>query len=920
MAKHLVIVESPAKAKTIKKFLGKDYIVEASIGHIRDLPSNASEIPAEYKEHEWSRLGVNVDDDFEPLYVIPAEKKNQVRKLKATLKTVDRLYLATDEDREGEAISWHLLEALKPNKNMPVSRLVFHEITKRAITEALEHSRDIDICLVQAQETRRILDRLYGYEVSPLLWRKIAPRLSAGRVQSVAVKLVVDREKARSSFVVAEYWDITGTFQTDKNESFQGVLREVGGSRLASGKDFNADTGKLNDSKILCLGQKSVSELVDKLQDVSWSVQSAQSKPQKQSPSPPFTTSSLQQQASGRLGMSARETMRVAQSLYENGFITYMRTDSTSLASEALSGIRQRINKDFGQKYVPEKPRFYKSKVKNAQEAHEAIRPAGMEFPSPQELKAQVTPRELKLYELIWRRTIASQMTDAQIEQTTVDVVGGEVLFRSTGRVIVFDGFLKVYGVKAQPKNSDASANGDNGANGENTILPPLTTGDDLSLVDLSPESHSTKPPARFTEASLIKELEARGIGRPSTYAAIIDTILRRDYVFKKGSALVPTFVAYAVTKLMETHFERLVDPEFTAQMEDDLDAISRGELERTPYLEKFYRGSDSWDGLHKLTQQDIDAREMCTLELGKDDNGNLVAVRIGRWGPYIEAGEFRARIPEGLAPDELTIEKAIELLEVGANATESLGKDSATGLPIYLLTGRFGPYLQLGDRSEDKKAPKPKQKSLFPDMKPEDVTHEIAEQILTLPRDLGVHPELGETITADLGRYGAYLRCGSDSRSLSDANRLLTIELAEAVEEFKKEKPTRRFSRKQTELRSFGEHPDRPGVNLKVLDGRFGPYITDGTVNVSVPKGTPVEELALEEVIALYERKLAAGPSKRRPKRKTAKKKVAKKKVASKKIAKKKTAVKKTTTKKTAAKKTVAKKNTAKKKTSRAA
>lgn len=926
MSKHLVIVESPAKAKTIKKFLGKDYVVEASIGHIRDLPNGAAEVPEEYKSESWSRLGVNIEKDFEPLYVIPADKKAQVKKLKAALKTADRLYLATDEDREGEAISWHLLEALQPAKKKPVSRLVFHEITKSAITEALDHSRDIDENLVQAQETRRVLDRLYGYQVSPILWRKVAPKLSAGRVQSVTVKLIVDREKERSAFVPSEYWDIVATFSKEDGKKadqhpFEATLREVGGKRLATGKDFDPKTGELTDNKLAQLDKKDATNLVKKLESANFVVQGAESRPVKQTPAPPFTTSSMQQQASGKLGMSAQETMRVAQSLYENGFITYMRTDSTALAGEALSGIRRRITADFGAEYLPEKPRFYKSKVKNAQEAHEAIRPAGMNFPSPNELRSQVSPRELKLYDLIWRRTLASQMPDAKFLQTTVDIEGADSVFRATGKVVQFDGFLKLYPRAAKkPTDAKREENGTNGTDpGRDVILPPLAEGDGVRAEELTPLSHVTKPPARFTEASLIRELESRGIGRPSTYAAIIATILRREYVFKRSSALVPTFTAYAVVKLMESHFSELVNPEFTAQMEDDLDAISRGEQERTPYLEKFYHGENSWDGLEKLIEQDIDAREMCTIGLGKDDHGNEIAVRIGRWGPYLECGEYRARIPDGLAPDELTMDKAMELLEAGAAQHDSLGTDSATGLKMYLLAGRFGPYLQLGERSEEKGAEKPKQKGLLPGMKPEDVTHEIAEKILSLPRELGEHPETGEMIYADLGRYGAYLKAGSDSRSLGAGDDLLEITYERACEIYKEEKKSR-FSRTPAVLRELGEHPDREGVKLTIRSGRFGPYITDGTVNVSVPRTTQPDDLTMEEAIELYERKLAAGPSKRRKKstkKKTAKKKTTKKKAAAKKTTKKKTVVKRTTknvVKKSAKKKAARKKAATKK------
>lgn len=900
MPKHLVIVESPAKARTLSKFLGKDYMVEASIGHIRDLPSSAAEIPEKYKSEKWSRLGVDISNDFDPLYVIPHDKKKQVQKLKALLKTADHLYLATDEDREGEAISWHLMEALKPGKK--VSRLVFHEITKQAILEALENTRDIDLNLVQAQETRRVLDRLYGYQISPLLWKKIAPRLSAGRVQSVTIRLVVDREKDRSAFVESEYWDLKGMFQTTSQEVFPAALREVGGKKVAAGKDFDPYTGKLKGNKLIQLDQNDVEKLKSQLEAASWSVDDVVSKPVKQYPSPPFTTSSLQQQAGGRLGMSARETMRVAQSLYENGFITYMRTDSVALAKGALDGIRRRIKKEFGDKYVPEKPRYYKSKVKNAQEAHEAIRPAGMEFPRPSELRGQLNPRELKLYELIWKRTIACQMPEAHIQQTTVDVKGGSALFRATGKVIEFDGFLRVYPRFAAKTDGNGQDNGD-----EAVTLPILNVGDSLKANELITQPHTTKPPARFTEASLIKELEALGIGRPSTYAAIIETILRREYVFKRGTALIPTFVAYAVVKLMQRHFERLVDPEFTAQMEDDLDAISRGEAERTPYLKDFYFGEDGWEGLEKLIKQDIDPREMCTIEIGTDKDGNEINVRIGKYGPFLERGEDRAKFPDSLAPDELTVEKAEECFANEANGNKALGHDTLTGEPVFLLNGRFGPYVQLGERSDDKKAPKPKQKSLLPGMEPGDVTLDVAQEILRLPRELGVHPERGETIVADLGRYGPYLKCGTDSRSLTNADSILEIDLKRAVEIYSQEKKAGSFSRTTQALRELGTHPDRPGVNLKILNGRFGPYITDGSVNVSVPRGSTVEELTMEEAVSLYEQKLLAGPAKTRGRKKTA---------ASDTTAMKRTkkTVNKVTAKRTAAKRTGVKKSTGKK------
>ncbi|MCH9030686.1 MAG: type I DNA topoisomerase [candidate division Zixibacteria bacterium] len=888
MPKSLVIVESPAKARTISKFLDKSFIVEASIGHIRDLPRGASEIPDKLKSESWTRLGVDIENDFEPLYVISDNKKSLVKKLKEKLKNVDMLYLATDEDREGEAISWHLVQALKPKA--PVARLVFHEITKSAIQDALDNPRDIDKNLVMAQETRRVVDRLYGYEISPLLWKKVAPRLSAGRVQSVAVKLIVDREKERSAFTPSTYWDITATLKPVKGASFGATLRSVDGKKLAGGKDFDPKTGNLLDPKLAVYGEKKIKKLLESLEKSDWSVANVVTKPIKQSPPAPYTTSSLQQDANRKLGMAARDTMRVAQSLYENGHITYMRTDSTTLASEAIKGIRSKISRDYGADYLPAQPRLYKSKVKNAQEAHEAIRPAGSSFPEPVKLKSQLDARGYKLYDLIWRRAVACQMTDARVSQTTIDINATKAEFRASGRIIDFDGFLKVYSPPVNNSNGKTVA-----------ALPKVKNGEALDLKEIDPVSHITKPPARFTEATLIKELETLGIGRPSTYAAIIDTIMRRDYVFKKGTALTPTFIAYAVAKLLENFFPSLVDPTFTAQMEDDLDAISRGELERTPYLHEFYFGSKSWQGLKKLVGQEIDARDICTFELGADSNGEAVNVRIGRWGPYVERGDSRARIPDGLAPDELTIERALELIEAESDGPTELGRQSETDEPIFLLNGRFGPYLQLGERDNTKGAAKPKQKSLLPGMTPDEVTLEIAIKILSLPRELGNHPETDEPVIADLGRYGPYLKCGDETRSLSASDNVIKVDLKQALEILKRPK-RKSFRRASKALKELGEHPDRKGVTLRILNGRFGPYITDGKTHVSVPNGSDPQSVTLEEAVALYETKLGSPPRKKKKSvRKKTTKNISPRKTATKKSSRK-TASGKATAKKTAA------------------
>ena len=726
--KSVVIVESPTKAKTIAKFLPSDFVVESSIGHIRDLPTSASEIPPKIKEQKWARLGVDVENDFEPLYIVPSEKKKHVTKLKNLVKNASTIFLATDEDREGESISWHLVEVLKPKA--PKKRLVFHEITREAIQEALRNPRDIDQRLVQAQETRRILDRLYGYGVSPVLWRAIAPRLSAGRVQSVAIRIIVERERARRRFVRSTYWDLNALFakQVAEATAFETTLVSLDGKRLATGKDFDGTTGALKENaknEILLISEDRAKELVESLKKSDWRVSRVDKKPYKERPRPPFTTSTLQQEANRKLRMSARATMTAAQRLYENGLITYMRTDSTTLSEQAISKSRQCIDKLYGKEFLSPQPRTYKTKVKNAQEAHEAIRPSA-EFRLPEDVAREVGASEAKLYELIWKRTVACQMADAQIQRTVVQITDGKAAFQASGKTIQFPGYLRAYVEGADDPDAELAD--------QERLIPELEVDELVDCRELEAKSHTTQPPARYTEASLVKELEANGVGRPSTYASIIDTILRRSYVIKQGNALVPTFTAFAVVKLMENFFSELVDIQFTAKMEDELDEISLGNKEYLPYLQAFYFGDSEKEGLSRLVEKEIDPRESCTLFLGKDENDATINVRIGRYGPYLERGEERAPIPDGLAPDELTVEQAIELLAKDTGPSE-LGSDPESGKPVYLKNGRFGHYVQLGDPPpKGTKGPKPKMKSLLPGMEPETVQLADALKLLSLP------------------------------------------------------------------------------------------------------------------------------------------------------------------------------------------
>ncbi|MDT0452804.1 type I DNA topoisomerase [Streptomyces hesseae] len=930
--RRLVIVESPAKAKTIKGYLGPGYVVEASVGHIRDLPNGAAEVPAKYKGEPWARLGVNVDKDFQPIYVVNADKKDQVKKLKGLLAESDELFLATDEDREGEAIAWHLQEVLKPK--VPVRRMVFHEITKDAIQAAVANPRELNKKLVDAQETRRILDRLYGYEVSPVLWKKVMPRLSAGRVQSVATRLVVERERERIAFRSAEYWDLTGTFGTgrpgDNSDPSTVIARlsSVDGRRVAQGRDFGS-TGQLKDrSQVLHLDEATARGLAAALADAAFAVRSVESKPYRRSPYAPFRTTTLQQEASRKLGFGAKATMQVAQKLYENGFITYMRTDSTTLSDTAINAARAQVTQLYGADYLPEKPRTYAGKVKNAQEAHEAIRPSGDRFRTPAE--TGLSGDQFRLYELIWKRTVASQMKDATGNSVTVKIGGRasdgrDAEFSASGKTITFHGFMKAYVEGADDPNAELDD--------RERRLPQVSEGDALSAEEITADGHATKPPARYTEASLVKELEEREIGRPSTYASIIGTILDRGYVFKKGTALVPSFLSFAVVNLLEKHFGRLVDYDFTASMEEDLDRIARGEAQAVPWLRRFYFGEgpeggaadagngdgDHLGGLKELVTDlgAIDAREVSSFPVGND-----IVLRVGRYGPYVERGEKdseghqRADVAADLAPDELTVEYAEELLAKPSGDFE-LGADPGTGHQIVARDGRYGPYvtevLPEGTPKTGKNAVKPRTASLFKSMSLDTVTLDDALKLMSLPRVVGKDAE-GVEITAQNGRYGPYLKKGTDSRSLETEDQLFDITLDEALAIYAQPKQRGRAAAKPP-LKELGTDPvsERPVV---VKDGRFGPYVTDGETNATLRRDDDVETITPERGYELLAEKRAKGPVKKTAKKAPAKKTAAtaKKAPAKKTAAKKTAAAKKTTaTKKTAAaKKTTAKKTAA--------
>ncbi|MGZ4497096.1 MAG: type I DNA topoisomerase [Nocardioides sp.] len=901
MAHKLVIVESPAKARTIGGYLGQGYVVESSIGHIRDLPNNAADTPAKIKDKPWGRLAVDVENGFEPYYVVPRDKKSHISKLKSLLKDADELFLATDEDREGEAIAWHLLDELKP-KNIPVKRMVFHEITKAAILAAADNPRELDMDLVEAQEARRILDRLYGYEVSPVLWKKVMSGLSAGRVQSVATRLVVDKERERMKFRMASYWDLEGTFDAgSKHEQrmFPAKLHSVDGSRVARGSDFGQD-GLLKDaSKVVHLDRSRAEALAAALQESTYDVRSVESKPYRRSPYAPFRTTTLQQEASRKLGFSASSTMSVAQRLYENGFITYMRTDSTTLSDSAVGAARAQVRELYGAEYLPDAPRTYASKVKNAQEAHEAIRPAGDSFRTP--AQTGLTGDQFRLYELIWMRTVASQMKDAVGQSVTIRLggaaaTGEDVVFSASGRVITFHGFLKAYveGTDEDAQKDDAE-----------TRLPALAEGDAVTAASVTASGHETKPPARYTEATLIKELEEREIGRPSTYASIIGTILNRGYVYKKGTALVPAWLAFSVIRLLEEHFTRQVSYEFTAEMEDVLDEIAAGRKDRNTELGEFYYGSDRLKGLHALVSElgDIDARELATFPVGGPDSG--INLRVGRYGPYLEGPDEegnptgkRANVPDDLPPDELTLEKAKELFANPAGEEIELGVHPETGLQVVAKNGRFGPYVTEVLPEDAPKSAKPRTGSLFKSMSLDTVSMQDAVKLLSLPRVVGV-AEDGEEVTAQNGRYGPYLKKGSDSRSLASEDQLLSITMDEAMRIYAQPKQRGRAAAAPP-LKELGNDPVS-GQPVVVKAGRFGEYVTDGEYNATLRKDDSVEEITLERAAELLAERRAKGPAKK------AAKKGAKKAPA------KKTAAKKTATKKSATKKT-AKKSAAKK------
>lgn len=898
LKKSLVIVESPAKARTIAGFLGKEYVVESSIGHIRDLPRSASDVPAAYKKTPAGELGVDVDNDFLPLYVIDSDKKQVIARLKAELSGADALYLATDEDREGESIAWHLLEVLKPK--VPVHRMVFHEITRKAITAALEKPREIDRRLVEAQEARRILDRLYGYKVSPVLWRKVLPKLSAGRVQSVATRIVVERERERVRFVGASYWDVSGVFAKADDTKLDATLLSVDSKRLATGKDFGQD-GKLT-RDVLVLDEAGARTLAAGLENATLNVRSVERKPYKRTPSAPFMTSTLQQEAGRKLRFSTSRTMKAAQRLYESGYITYMRTDSTTLSEAALAAARTQIEAMYGKDYVPAAPRTYANKVKNAQEAHEAIRPAGDAWKLPELVSREVGHDESRVYELIWKRTVASQMQDARGESVQVRIGGSAkdgrtVEFGVSGNTITFPGFLRAY--------VEGSDDPDAELEGKERHLPPLAEGEALSARELTPAGHDTQPPARYTEASLVRRLEELGVGRPSTYASTLSTIIDRGYVWKKGTALVPSFTAFAVVSLLEDHFPDLVDYAFTARMEDDLDGIAGGNEAAVPWLRRFYFGSEGREGLAAMVEQklgDIDARLVNSISIGKAPDGTDLIARVGRYGPYLQNGERTVSLPEDLAPDELTPARAIELLDA-PSGDRVLGVDPETSLSVQVRAGRFGAYVQMGEASA--KGEKPKTASLFKTMTPESLTLEEALKLLSIPREVGVDPTDGEVILANNGRYGPYVQKGKESRSLEAEEQIFSVTLPQALEILAKPKERGRRRAPVAPLRELGDDPTS-GKPIVIKEGRFGPYATDGETIASLRRGDTIEGITPERAHELLAEKRERGPSKRRPVKKAAKKAPAKKapaKKAAKKTAKKASTKKKAGTKKAAAK-----------------
>ncbi|OBQ12308.1 MAG: DNA topoisomerase I [Anabaena sp. LE011-02] len=844
----LVIVESPTKARTIRNYLPKDYVVEASMGHVRDLPQSASEIPAAVKGEKWAQLGVNVEADFEPIYVVPKDKKKIVTQLKEALKGVTELILATDEDREGESISWHLYQLLKPK--VPTKRMVFHEITKEAIQKALKDCRNIDEQVVRAQETRRILDRLVGYTLSPLLWKKIAWGLSAGRVQSVAVRLLVIKERQRRAFHEGTYWDLKASLEQEKCP-FSAVLVTLGGTKVATGSDFDSTTGRITAGRnVVLLNEEQAEALKARLEGKTWTVTDMEERPVTRKPAPPFTTSTLQQESNRKLRLSARDTMRVAQNLYEQGYITYMRTDSVHLSDQAITAARACVEQKYGKQYLSPQPRQYTTKSKGAQEAHEAIRPAGSSFRTPQD--TGLGGREFAVYDLIWKRTVASQMADSRQTQVTVQIQVEESGFRSSGKRIDFPGYLRAY--------VEGSDDPEAALEDQEVILPALKVGDHPKCNELEAVGHETQPPARYTEATLVKTLESEGIGRPSTYASIIGTIIDKDYAQLVNNALIPTFTAFAVTDLLEKHFPDIVDPSFTSKMEQTLDEISTGEAQWLPYLKKFYLGEQGLETLVKERETEIDASKARTVELENLD----AKVRIGKYGPYIEVtnGEevITASIPKNLTPADLNPKQVEILLKQKISGPDQLGRHPETGEPIYIKLGTYGPYVQLGDKTEEN--PKPKQASLLKGVTPESVTLDIAVGLLSLPRALGTHPETGGKVQASLGRFGPYVvhdqgKEGKDYRSLKSTDDVLTISLNRALELLAEPKKGRAAAKSKSKeaLRELGTHPEDDSP-VNIYDGPYGPYIKHGKTNASLPEGESVENITLSTAIELLSTK----------------------------------------------------------------
>ncbi|HUG85128.1 MAG TPA: type I DNA topoisomerase [Euzebya sp.] len=918
MSKSLVIVESPAKATKIGKILGPGYIVESSVGHIRDLPANAAEVPAEHKGKPWASMGVDTDHDFEPVYVINPDKKKTVANLRRLMKGVDELILATDKDREGEAIAWHLLEVLQPK--VPVRRMVFGEITDAAIKRAVNNTIDLDDRLVDAQEARRILDRLYGYELSPVLWKKVNPGLSAGRVQSVATRIIVQRERERMAFVSAGYWDLKAKLgkegasadpAAEGGTPFGAGMNALDGTRLATGKDFDQQ-GQLTARNVTRLDQAQAQALAAGLVDAPFTVTAVETKPYRRKPPAPFSTSTLQQEAGRKLRFTTQRTMQVAQRLYENGYITYMRTDSTMLSDSAIQAARKQIRDAYGPDYLPDKPRIYAKKSKNAQEAHEAVRPAGETFRTPDSLKGELGTEERRLYELIWMRTVASQMEDAvgqtvsarfEAQVTGAEVPGKVAQFSASGRTITFPGFLRAY-VEGTDDPDEALAD-------RETYLPPLAEGDVLNATDVEAEGHETKPPARYNEPKLVQKLEELGVGRPSTYASIISTIIGRGYVWKKAGALVPSFTAFAVVTLLERHFSHLVDYAFTARMEDDLDEIAAGHADRVPWLSQFYFGGRDGGpdgagsrpgggpdgdgppssvvanpaGLKEMVTNrldEIDAASINSISLGVDSQGATIVARVGRYGPYLQRGEDTASLPDDIAPDELTIQRAEELLEA-PNDDRLLGTDPETGQPVVARNGRFGPYVQLGDPADGKPE---KTASLLSTMSLDTVQLSDAMKLLTLPRDVGPHPEDGQPIVVANGRYGPYLKWGKETRSLGSESELFTVTLDDALRLLAQEKASAQ-QRANPVLRELGKD-SMSGEPMSIRNGRFGAFVTDGEVNASLRKGDTVETITDERASELLqmrrERMATKGTAPRKKKTKsTAKKSTAKKSTAKK-------------------------------------